>query len=165
MKASIILILLGFTVFGPMSRTQERSAEWKHGITLFQSTKADVEKLFGKPIGENYGVTYKLRDGTLYLDYHDFDHCKSKGAFDARWNLPEWTVTEIEFRPDYELAFRSLHLDLRRFRRAHLNPGVPDLVSYVDDHDGVEYTVESDGTLNSVRYFPGSRYESFRCRK
>ena len=165
MKASIILILLGFTVFGSMSRSQERSAEWKHGVTLFQSTKTDVEKLFGKPIGENYGVTYKLRDGTLYLDYYDFDHCKHQGAFDAVWNLPEWTVTEIEFRPDHELAFASLHLDLKRFRRAHLNPGVPDLVSYVDDHDGVEYTVESDGTLNSVRYFPGSRFESFRCRK
>jgi hypothetical protein len=165
MKASIILVLLGFTVFGSMSRSQERSAEWKHGITLFQSTKTDVEKLFGKPIGENYGVTYKLRDGILYLDYYGFDHCKARYGFDADWNLPEWTVTEIEFLPDYELTLTSLRLDLRRFRKAHLNPHAPDLVSYIDDQEGIEYTVEPDGTLNSVRYFPGSRYDKFRCPK
>ncbi len=165
MKASIILILLGFTAFGSMSRSQERSAEWKHGITLFQSTKADAEKLFGNPLGEKDGGTYKSKDGTLYLDYYRFDHCKARYGFDADWNLPEWTVTEIEFLPNYELMFASLHLDLKRFRKAHLNPGVPDLVSYVDDPGGVEYEVEPDGTLNSVRYFPGSRYESLRCRK
>lgn len=165
MKASIIFMFLGATFFGWISGLQDTNADWKHGVTLFQTTKADVEKLLGKPIGENYGVTYKLKDGILYLNYYDFDHCKSQGGFDADWNLPEWTVTEIEFRPDHELTFASLHLDLKRLRKAHLNPGVPDLVSYVDDRDGIEYTVEPDGTLSSVRYFPGSRYESLRCRK
>lgn len=165
MKASITLILLGFTALGSMSGSQERSAEWKHGITLFQSTKADAEKLFGNPLGSNDGGTYKVKDGILYLDYYRFDHCKARYGFNADWNLPEWTVTEIEFRPDYELAFRSLHLNLRRFRKARLSPHVPDLVSYIDDKEGVEYEVESDGTLNSVRYSHGSRYESFRCRK
>jgi hypothetical protein len=158
-------MLLGATFFGWMPRVQEVHPDWRHGITLFQSTKVDVEKLLGKPIGENYGVTYKLKDGILYLNYYDFDHCKSQATVDADWKLPEWTVTEIEFRPDHELTFASLHLDLKRFRKAHLNPGVPDLVSYVDDRDGIEYTVEPDGTLNSVRYFPGSRYKSLRCRK
>jgi hypothetical protein len=165
MKASIILILLGFSVFGSMSRSQERGVEWKHGITLFQSTKPDVEKLFGKPIGENYGVTYKLKDGILYVDYYGFDRCKSRFGFLADWNLPEWTVTEIEFRPDRELTFASLHLDLRQLRKARLSPHVPDLVSYIDDQEGIEYEVESDGTLNGVRYFPGSRYDRHRCPK
>jgi hypothetical protein len=138
MKTAAILILVGASVFGWIPPSQDRNAEWKHGVSLLQSTKADVEKLLGKPIGENYGVTYRLKDGTLYLDYYGFDHCKSRYGFDADWNLPEWTVTEIAFRPDYELTFASLRLDLSRFRKARLNPGVPSLLSYVDDLDGVD---------------------------
>ena len=46
-----------------------------------------------------------------------------------------------------------------------MNPGVPDLVSYFDDEKGAEYTVDSKGRLNNVRYFPGSRYDNLRCSK
>ena len=153
-------------VFGSATPARQYpNAEWFQKIILFRSTKSDVEKLLGKPVGANYGVTYKLPDGILYIDYYDFDHCKSRDGFDADWNLPEWTVTEIEFRPDADVAFASLQLSLKRFRKAHLNSGVPDLVSYVDDKEGIEYTVESDGTLSSIRYFSGSRHEKFRCTK
>ena len=165
MKTAMILIFIGASVFGWIPPSQDRDAEWKHGINLFQSTKADVEKLLGKPIGENYGVTYKLKDGILYLDYSGFDHCKSRYGFSADWNLPEWTVTEIEHRPDEMPKFTSLHLDSRKLRKAHLNPETPDIISYVNDNEGVEYSVESDGRLGSVRYYPGSRYDTFRCTK
>jgi len=65
----------------------------------------------------------------------------------ANLNLPEWTVTEIEHRPDHQHSLASLHLNVRRFRKAHLNPEVPNLVSYVDDEEGIEYTVDSKATL------------------
>lgn len=166
MKESLILLLFVFTIPAGMSKPQRSDVDWTHGITLLQTTKTDVERLFGKPVGPNYGVTYTLKDGILYLNYYDFDHCKSQGRFDARWNVPEWTVTEVEFRPDEPPAFASLHLNLKRLRKAHLNPHTPDLLSYFDDQNGIEYTVdESNGTLNNVRYFPGARYERFRCPK
>jgi hypothetical protein len=143
---------------------QFEKAVWKQRVLLLQSTRADVEKAFGKPIGENYGVTYKLKDGILYLDYYDFDHCKSQDGFQADWNVPEWTVTEIEFMPKRKTTVASLDLNLKHLRMAHLNPETPQLLSYIDDKEGIEYTVnESSHTLNSVRYFPGSLHSALRC--
>jgi|ERR1051326_109326 hypothetical protein len=165
MKVSTILLLLATAVFGSAPASQYPDAEWKHKIILFQSTRADVEKLLGKPIGESYGVTYKLKDGILYLTYYDFDHCKSRYGFDADWNLPEWTVTEIVYRPNRLPKFSNFHLNLDKLHKARLNPETPSVMSYIDDLEGVEYAVESDGRLNSVRYFPGSRFDGFRCAK
>src|SRR5258708_1076907 len=135
MKATIILLLLGSIIFGSMSASQYPDADWQHEIILFQSTRADVEKLLGNPIGQNYGVTYNLKEGTLYLDYYGFDHCKARYGLDADWNLPEWTVTEIEYLPRHLPKLSELRLDLRKFRKAHLNPETPAVLSYVNDHE------------------------------
>jgi hypothetical protein len=165
MKALIILVLLGAAVIGSVRASQSPDTDWKHKIVLFRSTKADVENLLGKPVGENYGVTYKLKDGILYLDYYEFDRCKARYGLKADWNLPEWTVTEIKYLPNELPKLSDLHLDLQKFRKAHESPEVPQLISYVNDEEGVDYTFSDDGKLNSVRYFPGSRYNTFRCRK
>jgi len=166
MKTIATVLLLGFVVATlTLVTVESQEATWKQKVLLLQSTRADVEKLFGKPIGKYYDVTYNLGQGTLYIEYYDFDRCKPSHGYDGEWNLPEWTVTEIRYRPDHPPTFASLHLDLSKLRKLHLNPGVPDVVSYVNDEEGVEYTVESDGRLNNVRYFPGSRYERFRCPK
>jgi hypothetical protein len=165
MKASILLLLLGLAIFASMSTLQYLDSDWKHKIILFQSTRADVEKVLGKPIGPNYGVTYKLKDGVLYLDYYDFDHCKPRDGFEADWNVPEWTVTEIEYRPNDQPTLASLHLDLKKFRRTRESPEVPQLVSYINDEEGVNYTFGDDDKLNSVRYFAGSRHNTFRCHR
>jgi hypothetical protein len=129
------------------------------------STRADVEKLFGKPSsGQDYLVTYKLKDGILYVEYYPFDHCTPSDGVTAFLNVPEWTVTDFEFRSDGQPKLASLHLNLRPSRKAHLNPDLPDFLSYVDDKEGIEYTVdESNHTLNNVRYFPGSRHDGLRC--
>lgn len=165
MKAMMILLLMGSMFFGSVSSLQHPDADWRNKIILFQSTRADVEKLLGKPVGQYYGVTYKLKDGILYLTYYDFDHCQARYGYDAEWNLPEWTVIEIEYMPDHPPKLASLHLDLKKFRTEHDSPDVPELVSYINDEEGVDYTFEGNGELNSVRYFPGSRYDKFRCPK
>ncbi len=113
MRVITIVFIIGFAVYGSTSSSvpQYPNAEWRNKIVLFQSTKGDVERLLGKPIGQNYGVTYKLKDGILYLDYYDFDHCKSQGGFAADWDVPEWTVTEIEYRPNRLPKLSALHLN------------------------------------------------------
>lgn len=167
MRLMTITFFVSFGVFGSTFRTpQYPNTEWRNQIILFQSTKADVERLLGKPIGQNYGVTYKLKDGILYLDYYDFDHCKSQGRFEADWDLPEWTVAEITYLPDHPPQFAALKPDLKKFRKARLSPHVPDMISYVSEELGIEYTLEGDGrTLHSIRYFPGKQYASLRCSK
>ena len=159
----MILLLASSMFFGSMSTLQYPETDWRHKIILFQSTRTDVEKLLGKPIGQYYGVTYKLNDGVLYLDYYGFDHCKARYGLDADWDLPEWTVTEIEYRPDHGPKLASLRLSLETFRKEYESPEVPDLVSYINDEEGVDYTFNANRKLNSVRYFPGPRYDKFRC--
>src|SRR5258708_1398707 len=126
MRVSVVLIPLLLSL-GPTPK-QSPDADWRHKVVLFQSRKADVEKLLGRPVGEPDGGTYRLNDGILYLDYYGFDHCKARYGFKADWNLPEWTVIEIEYRPTEEAKFSDLHLDLHKFRNARLSPGTPDLI-------------------------------------
>ena len=165
MKIAMLLIAVCSIVANVTSEgVQFENALWRQKVVLFQSTRADVEKLFGKPIGEN-GSPYRLEDGTLYLEYYDYDHCKPWHGRAADWNIPEWTVTEITFSPSQPLQFKAFKLDLKGFRTAHLSPEVPDLLSYISDQQGVEYTLEPDGTLNEVRYCPGTSYDRFRCPK
>ena len=59
----------------------------------------------------------------------------------------------------------DLNLDLKKFRKKRESPDVPDLISYINDEQGVDYTFEPDDTLNEVRYFPARRYDALRCKK
>ena len=167
MKSAILLFAICFIVLSPpLGIPQFEKTLWRQKVLLLQSTRADVQKVFGEPSsGQGYFVSYKVNDGMLDLEYYPFDHCKPSDGVSADLNLPEWTVTEIGFRPDRQPTLTSLSLNLKRFREAHMNPDVPDLVSYFDDEKGVEYTVDSKGRLNNVRYFPGSRYDNLRCSK
>jgi hypothetical protein len=166
MKIAIILFTLCYSVVSSTSgAVQFEKTLWSKKVLLLQSTRADVEKLFGKPIGQHYDVTYDLVDGTLYIEYYGNDHCTPRYGLAADWDIPEWTVTEITYRPHRPPKFDASKLNLKAFQKARLNPEVPDLVSYVNDQQGVEYTVELNGTLNNVRYFPGSSYDRLRCPK
>jgi hypothetical protein len=165
MKRSIMLLILGVIIAASVSARPELHMGWMDKITLFKSTKMDVEKSFGKGTGQNYGAMYKLKDGILDLEYYRFDHCKDRDELSADWKLPEWTVVEIKYHFDNQVKLSSLNLDLKKFRKQRESPDVPQLVSYVNDEDGVDYTLLPNGNLNSVRYFPGLRYEGFRCRK
>jgi hypothetical protein len=166
-KRAILLFAINFIVVSSTLGTpQFEKTLWRQKVLMLRSTRPDVEKAFGMPSsGQGYLVSYKLNDGMLDIEYYPFDHCKPSNGVPADLNVPEWTVTEVVFRPDDQRTIASLRLNLQRFREAHLNPHVPDLVSYLDDKEGIEYTVDSIGRLNNVRYFPGSHYDRFRCRK
>lgn len=162
----VILFVVCFMVaISTVGMPQFEKNVWKQKILLLQSTRADVEKIFGNPSsGHDYFVSYKFNDGVLDLEYYPFDHCSKSNGLTPYLNVPEWTVTEMDFRPDGQPKLTSLHLNLKPLRKAHLNPDLPDFLSYIDDTDGIEYTVdEANHILNSVRYFPGSRHDALRC--
>lgn len=168
MKSAVLLFVFCLIVVSSTSgTTQYDKTLWKQKVLLLQSTRADVEKRFGQPSsGQGYLAGYKLKDGTLDIEYYPFDHCTPWHNVPADLNIPEWTVTKIDFRPDDQPKVTSLHLNLSDLRKAHMNPDLPDFVSYFEDQEGIEYTIdEHTHRLNSVRYFPGSRYDGSRCTK
>jgi hypothetical protein len=78
----------------------------------------------------------------------------------ATYPLKEGSVT-IDDPP----KFSSLKLDLTKFRKEQAGPHTPDLISYLNDELGVVYTVDADGSLHDITYFPPSRYDHLRCRE
>jgi hypothetical protein len=167
MTIYMVLGLLGVSVLSQATPvTHQIDGAWRK-IKLLHSTRADVEKLLqqkSKPAV--YVGQYALQNYELWIDYYPFDHCRSKGGAVGEWNVPEWTVTEITYVPSGSVPFNTLKLDLRHFRKAHESPHVPDMVSYIDDRNGIDYALDLDGiSLHSIRYFPSARYESMRCQE
>ena len=58
---------------------------------------------------------------------------------------------------------RSPKSDFEKFRMVRESVHAPELVSYLNDEEGVDYTFQADETLDSIRYFPGRRFDWLRC--
>lgn len=135
---------------------------WKD-IVVLRSTRSDVEKIMGKAAERAHIANYPLKDGNLQIEYSD-GLCEP-GQYRA-WKVAEGTVIEIVYTPfENPIKFSSFNLDLTKFRIARESPDVPDMITYIKDDEGIAYTVEPDGTLHDITYFPPSRYENIRCSK
>jgi hypothetical protein len=162
----VVLVLGVNTVSQAPFLTQQRDAAWQK-IKLLKSTRADVEKLLAQTSDPSaYVGQYSFDNYELWVDYYPFDHCRPRFGRVGEWNVPEWTVTEITYVPSGSVPFSTLKLDLRKFRKEHESPHVPDMVSYIDDSKGVDYTLDVDGTtLHSIRYFPPIRNKQMQCEE
>ena len=162
--ALILTLVLTFT--GVLTQgganTAASEPKWKQ-IRVMHSTRTDVEKLMGPAKYRGFSTWYKLDDGVLHLEYYPYTSCTQTGA-DLK--VRQWTVVEITFEPDNPVKLAELNLDLKKFRTLKESPHVPDLISYLNEEEGVDYTIDSnDDTLNNVRYFPGKKYDRLRCKK
>lgn len=158
----LILVLTFAGILAQGGGAAEQAPKWKQ-IRLMESTRTDVEKLMGPAKYRGYSTWYKVEDGVLHIEYYPYTSCTQTGA-DLR--VPQWTVVEITFEPDNPVKLADLNLDLKKFRLVKESPDVPDLLSYLNEEDGVDYTFDTnDDTLNNVRYFPGKRYDRLRCKK
>ncbi len=135
---------------------------WKQ-LRLLESRRGEVERLVGASKSKAYIITYPVEGGDLDVEYYSFDHCNSRYGYRGFWNVPEWTVIAITYTPDNPANLSSLNLELRKFRAVHKSPHVPDVISYVNDEEGVDYTFQEDNTLNYIRYFPPLRDNRLRC--
>lgn len=164
MRLVNIILLLALMITSQVVLAQKsevtQAPEWKR-IVVLQSTRSDAERLLGKSKDQGYLVYYPLKEGGLHIEYSD-GSCQP--GQDSGWNVPEWTVIEVTYSPfENPPQLSSLNLNLTRFKIVRESPDVPDLITYINDDEGVAYTVEPDGTLNEIRYFPPSQYNNLRC--
>ena len=159
---TLILSLSG--LFAPVAgnNTVVTEPRWRQ-IVLMRSTRDYVERLLGRSQYRGYSASYKVEDGTLHVEYYPFNFCASHPGADLR--VRRWTVVEITHEPDNPSKLADLNLDLKKFRKVRESPDAPELISYINDEDGVDYTFQADDTLSSVRYFPTRRYDALRCKK
>jgi hypothetical protein len=157
-----MLLLVCEIIVSVITSSAQAQPDMRHGITLLRTTRFDLEAKY--PNSDQRAVgTYVLPDGILLVDFYEFDRCKPSYGLKPTWDVPKWAVEEYTFIPTTPPMFNDFHLDPIHFRTERESPHVPDLISYINDIEGVDYTFNPDGTLNQVRYFPGTRSGNHRC--
>ncbi len=151
-----ITIFFASTLF---ANAQE--ANWLQ-IKVMQSTRADVERILGKPSkppNNSFTAFYRLDNGNLFVIY-SLRLCESDDR--GGWNVDEGVVTKLGFFPDISPKIKSLKLDKKKYKKSLEGGDTLGIYSYKDDEAGIEYTVQN-GIVETVTYYPGRKYEHLRC--
>lgn len=125
-----------------------RAESWR-GITPLKSTRADVERLFGRP-SEEYR-RYEFPEETASVRYAAGNQCDDPN--DCWCVAPKDVVTNIEVSVSVEMKFSGLKLDLREYEK-FTSPAPPHHTTYTNEKRGITYTVSEDGEVLSINYYP-----------
>lgn len=137
--------------------------DWKK-ISVIKSTRADVVALLGLAKkdgyeGNDYSDLYPVEGGTVIFNY-------SQGYCNLVWNVPEWTVTEIDYNLiDSPLQFSSLNIDLSKFTKNNDHLDGPNVTSYISEDAGIGYDVDEKGLVETIKYFPAKKYNYLLCQE
>ena len=133
-------------------------------IALLHSTRADVERIFGKGKGHPNGFTYIYENERLRVDVlYSAGPCKASGV--ERWNVPEDTVIRMEISQKQTILAQDFYLDPKKYSRLQLSH--PDnWVQYVNKDDGlIVHTIISGKTeeLYFITREPSAKDKSLKC--
>lgn len=158
------VLILTIVLLKVCSSIDGQTNVWK-GIAPLRSTKADVEKLLGKPIPPNKALDvarYKIDEGRVDVIYST-GLCGRKTS--AIWNVPVLTVLKVTFYPTVPLKLSDLKLDLTKFAK-HPDPGAAYTTIYANDNDGISLSIDDLGEVATIlNYYPTSKDGSLRCKK
>jgi|SRR4030095_3314308 hypothetical protein len=163
MNAALVTLILTLTGFWAPLASHNIATEpkwWQ--IIVMRSTRKDVERLLGRSKKRGFLASYRVEDGTIDVEYYPFHFCTPVPDADIR--VRRWTVVQITYVPDNSPKLSSLKVDLKKFRKVRESVHAPELVSYLNDEEGVDYTFQADETLDSIRYFPGRHFDTLRCK-
>lgn len=134
-----------------------------NGIVPLKSTRADVEKILGKPTPDSvarYAADYKTKDGKVFVLYST-GPCKVEPS--NGWNIPALTVISIHVYQDVGPNIADLKLDARKFAKGP-DPEILNRMYYTNETDGISITVDTtDGEITRFSYFPKSKNDYLRC--
>jgi hypothetical protein len=133
--------------------------EWR-GIVPLHSTRADVERLLGRPFMDRGDtVVYQYETERASIEY-------SRGPCSIElspWNVPRDTVISIWVTPK-QLYFSDLKLDLTKYKKMQ-DDELSYVFNYVDENEGLSYQVNEriSGLVTVIKYFPAARDEKLGC--
>lgn len=130
--------------------------EWR-GITPLKSTRADVERLLGKP---NELGRYEIQNERVSIRYSP-GPCDGAFAVLAKANceclVGKDTVLRIAVTLDSAVKVSKLGIDKKKYERTPVHAYKP-TATYSDFTDGVVYTIrESDDTVTFIDYLPSAK--------
>jgi hypothetical protein len=156
MKSSLIkLVGCGFLVFSCAYLNFAKS--WR-GIVPLHSTRADVERILGKPTWSD--GTYERPQGDVEIMYAKKRCEQGVPSGWGNWNVAPDTVINISIEVDFPVKALKIR-NLERYKW------------YTDDSlttyyrlakEGIEYSVR-EGRVINVTYGPSARDNKLRCLK
>ncbi len=142
--SKIVIINLTILVFCFLSVLEVNAQENYKGIIPMITTKAEVEKMLGKP---NKLGFYEFDEENVTIRYYE-SLCKDKN--DCFCNGQIDTVQVINVIP-FNLNFVDLNLDLKDYEKTLSSSG-PKRVSYSNFEKGLVYTI-CEERVCSIDYF------------
>lgn len=145
-KALILTFLIITRVSG--------AVDWR-GLAPLSSTRADVERLLGRP-AQGSGNVYQTGGEKVSVTY-------SERPCDYGWQVPLGTVVSFFVYPKNPTPFANLKLDERKYERRK-DPHIASRYYYVNQEEGINYTVDADaGVVMSIEYYPSAKDMTRQC--
>ena len=133
-----------------------QSNSWK-GLTPLLSTRADVEKLLGKPKEDKYSCCrYEMPNENVSISYAT-DTC------DEGWNVPKDTVLSLSVSPNSDVgkSFEELKLDKNKFS---MTGDDAFFGTWTNPEQGLQYYFSNiDREFRSFSYLPKRSDNNLRC--
>jgi len=145
------LTTIGIFVALLISAINVRAEAWR-GIVPLQSTRADVERLLGKP-GEH--GRYQFDKERAYIEYAGTGPCAKVNR--CLCKVSEDTVISIYVELEVEMSFSGLKLDQRNYKK-FISRGDRTVATYSNHRKGIIYTVdEKDDDVTAIEYLPTAK--------
>ncbi|HEV2862714.1 MAG TPA: hypothetical protein VGX48_16990 [Pyrinomonadaceae bacterium] len=148
-------LLLSTAVFALLALAPQPPGRGWRGIEPLRSTRADVERLLGRPESEA-GSVYVTAGERVSVSY-------SRRPCDYGWRVAPDTVISFFVYPKQPPKLADLKLDEKKYeKRQDLHLAVH---YYMDLGAGINYTVDSAaGLVTGVEYYPPLKSKAPRCQ-
>ena len=144
LHAGLLLLMFFATTIGK---------EWK-GLTPLRSTRADVERLLGKP---NQLGRYEIQNERVTITYSEGPCISAFGALaeaNCECLVAKDIVLKIAVTFDSPVTVSKLAIDKKKYERTAVDAAYEPTATYSDFTEGVVYTIrESDDAVTNIDYF------------
>jgi hypothetical protein len=133
-------------------------------VRLLRSTRADVERIFGKGKRHANGFTHIYENERLRVDVlYSAGPCKASGV--ERWSVPEDTVISMEIIQKQNILAQDFYLDPTKYARLQLShPN--NWVQYVNKDDGLIVHTIISGKAEELYFItrePSAKDKPLKC--
>jgi hypothetical protein len=152
-RALALLVIVSSVLL--IAPREANGKNWK-GIVPLHSTRADVERLLGQPVGED--SDYEVEGARVQFAYAERG-CQE--GIPGGWKVPPDTVVSITVSTLSETKVADLLVKDRSYEKIFKVHSTE--VDYVDALEGIRFTTDN-GLVKSVTYFAsGSDDRQLRC--
>lgn len=145
------LKLIGMFLVLIIGSIKAQAEAWR-GIVPLKSTRADVERLLGRP-GEH--GRYQFDNERAYIEYAGTGPCARVNRCLCR--VSEDTVISIYVELEIEMSFSRLKLDTKHYTK-FISRRDPTTLTYSNEGLGIIYTVdEKDDDVMAIEYLPKAK--------